>query len=56
MAKKTDLIRVSRNFADALRKASEERGETMIDITADINLSPKKKKRRSGDPFDITVI
>ena len=57
MAKKTDLIRVDGRFADRLRRVSLESGESMIDITASIPLNGgERKKRRSKDPFDLTVI
>lgn len=53
MARKSDLVRVDRRFADELRKTSKATGESMIDITAGIKIG--KEKRRSNDPFDLTV-
>lgn len=52
----TDIIKVDRRFAEQLRKASLESGESMIEITAQINLLEKKKKRRPNDPFGLTVV
>lgn len=46
MAKKTDIIRVDQSFADALRKQSEDTGQSIIEITA--KLKPRKK---TTDPF-----
>lgn len=55
MAKNTDMIRVDRRFARQLKKISEETGESMVSITAKIPIKGKKK-RRPGDPFDITTV
>jgi hypothetical protein len=56
MAKKTDLIRVDRIFADALRRQSAETGESIIDLSASLGSVVGKKKRDGRDPFGLTVV
>jgi hypothetical protein len=54
MAKKTDLIRVDRSFSDALRRASVETNESIVDISA--RIAPQIRRRDRRDPFELTVI
>lgn len=54
MAKKTDVIRVSQGFADALRKQSKETGIPIIDLTEKLGPEVRKKKRMDGDPFALS--